>query len=523
MTHPLVLLRRLRHHAGITESLRRLRHVTGGSRAALSLTRRNTLIGAAVLAVPGLASAATPAAFSAATVRDLAARLAAQPYAPAADAGPDATYDAWAQVQPLPRAARWTDGRPFHADLLPAGYIFRRPVEVFEVDGGVARPTPFDSADYRTPAGFTGVLQAFSGLRLQHQINTPGKFDEIAVFQGASYFRSVGQDQGYGASARGIALGPGQAGEEFPDFRAFWIERPQAGAEAVIVHALLDGPSVTGAYRFSIRPGRNTVFDVEATLFARRDIAELGLAPATSMFWFSPASSSRPDDFRPAVHDSDGLELWTADGGRVWRPLANPRRTQITRLPADGARGFGLMQRTRDVADFSDLEARYDRRPSLWVEPVGDWGAGSVVLVELPTRNEYADNIVAYWAPAAPLKAGQSRTWRYRLHWGGDPAAEPPLARAVQTRTGEAIPPGARQFAVDFQAPDAVPLAEARGEALATAGSAGPVVVHPHPEPGLVRASFRFEPPARGSADIDLRLVGQDGPLSETWRFRWTA
>jgi ribosomal protein S18 acetylase RimI-like enzyme len=232
----------------------------------------------------------------------------------------------------------------------------------------------------------------FSGVRLYAPINSVGQFDEFLVFQGASYFRSLGAGQHYGLSARGLAVDTGEPrGEEFPLFRTFWLERPQARAKAVTVHALLDGRSVVGAYTFRITPGPETRMHIKARLFPRRDIKVMGLAPLTSMFLFGPTNRHRFDDYRSRVHDSDGLLMRTGNDRWLWRPLRNPRELQFSFFQDESPHGFGLQQRQRDLDQYHDWEARYDRRPSAWVEPIGDWGKGSIELAEIPTQREYAD------------------------------------------------------------------------------------------------------------------------------------
>lgn len=509
------------------------------------LSRRDTLAGLATGAIGAAMSPSVQAETSpvsqdlplADMVRARAAALASKPYvAPVEQSGAPVSWDYDQQRQVRFRAprTRWTDnGSLVHLQYFPTGYAFRRPVELYEVVDGQARPIAFDPADFDAPPELTATLSQIlgaSGFRLQSQINTPGVYDEIAVFQGASYFRSLGRGELYGLSARAIALGTGEQGEEFPDFRAFWLERPAAGATSVVVHALLDGPSVAGAYRFAITPGEASVFEVEARLYPRRDILNGGAAPQTSMFLFGPADRSQDPDFREAVHDSDGLEIWTNDGRRIWRPLVNPANVQITRFEDASPRGFGLMQRARALDDYSDLEARYERRPSLWVEPVGVWGEGAIVLVELPTQKEGDDNIAAFWRPAAPWKAGQEAKFAYRLYWGeGSPDPDAP-ARVVQTRvggvrTGGAIVGKDVQFVIDFAGlPASAPGLQA--VVSASAGTASPATLTPFPAPdengATIRAAFKLTPPASGPADLELRLVGDGGDLSETWRFLWT-
>ena len=231
--------------------------------------------------------------------------------------------------------------------------------------------------------------------------------DEFLVFQGASYFRAVARGQQYGLSARGLAVRTARAeGEEFPAWTDFWIERPAEKAERIVIHAILQSRSVVGAYTFAARPGNDTVIDVDATLFARTELTAFGIAPLTSMFLFDSSNRARFDDYRSAVHDSDGLQIVNGRGERIWRPLANPASLQISAFIDDSPKGFGLLQRKRSFEDFEDAEALYNKRPSLWVEPKGQWGPGHVELVEIPSEREIHDNVVAYWQPKVPIAAG---------------------------------------------------------------------------------------------------------------------
>ncbi len=466
--------------------------------------------------------------FNPADVRARAARLAGSAYAPPqvqAGAAAEVGYDGWRDLsRPRPGRARWTrDGSLIRLEYFPTGYIFRTAVELYEVADDRAAPIGYDPADFMAPDTLAAAVRSIigcSGFRLQGPINQPGVFDEIGVFQGASYFRSLGRDQAYGLSARGISLGTGDRHEEFPDFRAFWIEHPKASAEQLVIHALLDGPSITGAYRFTVTPGTSTVFDVEANLFPRHRIARGGLAPQSSMFLFGAQDRRAVDDFRNEVHDSDGLEIRTREGGRSWRPLVHPESAHISTFDVEGLLGFGLCQRARRLDDYNDLEARYERRPSLWVEPVGDWGPGAVHLLEMPARDETDDNIAAFWRPAEPWLPGQEIKVAYRLSWGPGPAPDG-LGWVVATRSGKALQSTDRQFVIDFVdvPPDAANL---RAVVTTSAGAASPVSLASFPDRAMVRAGFRFAPPASGAADIDLRLIGDGGPLSELWRFRWT-
>src|SRR5690606_26373464 len=278
-------------------------------------------------------------------------------------------------------------------------------------------------------------------------------------FQGASYFRMVGPGQFYGVSGRGLAIDTAEAsGEEFPVFREFWLVQPQPGQTHLVLYALLDSPSISGAYRFEVTPGAPTEMLVEARLFARKDIKKLGVAPLTSMYHHGENKVRFVDDFRPEVHDSDGLLVATANGEWVWRPLSNHLALRISSLSDENPHGFGLLQRVREFNSYMDQEAKYQLRPSIWVTPVGDWGKGRVELVEIPTDTEVNDNIVAYWVPEQSMKAGETRRYSYRLRSFDNNLPEQIGAKVLRTRIGWGAIPGhsnppphsKRQFIIDF-------------------------------------------------------------------------
>ncbi|MEZ0472677.1 glucan biosynthesis protein [Luteimonas salinilitoris] len=477
---------------------------------------------------PGAATA-----FDDGTVPALARRLAAAPYRkPAADlpAALDAIgYDQYRDFRYKAARALWREqGLPFQAQFFHRGFLFKDRVAIHVVQGRRSRPFAFstDLFDYAPqPVPELGDI-GFAGFRLHAPLNDPGRFDELCAFLGASYFRALPRGLGYGLSARGLALGTGEPEpEEFPVFRAFWLEQPDTDADHIVVHALLDSPSVAGAFRFRIVPGAETVFDVDARLFPRRTLALAGIAPLTSMFHFDAGDRVGIDDWRPAVHDSDGLALLTGAGEQVWRPLANPATLQHSGFQERDPRGFGLMQRKRAAADFLDAEAAYENRPSLWVEPLDDWGEGEAHLVEIPTADEYHDNIVAFWRPRAPLAAGRESRWRYRLHWCDRHEWKPALATVAATRAGAAAD-GARLFVIDWRGESLARLADDAEPPLQASASAGELrnaVAYRNPRTGGWRSSFELVP--GDAAAIELRLVlGEPSrPLSETWLYRWTA
>ena len=474
--------------------------------------------------------------FTGSTVRRLAQELARQPYRapdtrlPAAAAA--MTYDQYRGIQFRQERALWrgTD-LPFQVGFFPRGFLYKSGVDIYEVRDGQAAPVPYnaDMFDYADPSVRVTEPLGFAGFRVHAPINKPGEFDEFVVFLGASYFRAVGKGGFYGLSARGLAIGTGRATpEEFPRFRAFWLERPQSGVSSMVIHALLDSPSVTGAYRFTARPGDTTVMDVESVVFPRVDITDVGVAPLTSMYQFSPrdhrqAGGGFVDDWRPAVHDSDGLSVLTGRNERLWRPLANPAAVATSAFGDTNPRGFGLLQRKRAFQDFQDLQVVYSARPSAWVEPIGDWGQGAVMLVEIPTATEFNDNIVAFWRPREPLRARGEYGATFRMHWGMEDPLDRKLARIVEVHTGKGDTPGSRVFVLDMRGGEGLrPDAKLRAEMGASAGRLVAGFVGPSVDGGW-RVSLDYAPDGATSAELRCVLLGDAGPVSETWLYRWMA
>jgi glucans biosynthesis protein len=457
-----------------------------------------------------------------------AQRLSREPFVKAAAQGlgplGDLDYDQYRDIRFQRGASIWEhEGRGFTVDLFHPGFIYKTPIQLDLVVGGRARPVRFtpEVFDYgpsvERPDG-DGAL-GYSGFRVRYPINSPDVLDEFLLFQGASYFRAVGRGQIYGLSARGLAVKTGdKEGEEFPAFRRFWIERPPVGATSIVIHALLDSPSVIGAYTFTVEPGDDTRMDVQCTLFPRVQLGSFGIAPLTSMFLFDASNRQRFDDFRDAVHDSDGLQMLSGAGERIWRPLANPRELQLSFFRDTDPQGFGLIQRARRYEDYADAEARYDLRPSLWVEPQGKWGPGAVELVEIPSEKETHDNVVAFWRPSEPLEAGGRYDYHYRLHWVALPP-DKPLARVVSTRVGRALDGDRRLVVVDFDRAGAPGL---RAQVTASAGDVSRVNMQPIAATKQYRVSFELDPKREDLIELRLMLLTGDKPWSETWLYRWT-
>ncbi len=495
-------------------------------------------------AEPGLPALGPPQPFSFERLTAKAAALAARPYAPppapAAELLHAVDYDAFGAITYRPAATLWGDP-PSDASIrfFHLGRAAQTPVAVFAVQGGRARQVLYSETLFdlplESPARRLKENLGFAGFRA---MNADQRTDWIA-YLGASYFRSADPFNQYGLSARGLAIDTATPRpEEFPVFTAFWLEKDEAGR--LVVYALLDGPSVTGAFRIThhrtplASPGAGEaglIQDIEVALTFRAPVQRLGLAPLTSMYWYGQSDRTVADDWRPQIHDSDGLSIWTGAGERLWRPLANPPRV-VTNLFLDKTpRGFGLMQRDRRFEDYQDDGVFYDRRPSVWVEPVGDWGEGSVQLVEIPTASETDDNIVAFWTPAAPVLAGTRLNYRYRLHWAAQEPGLIGVARVVASRQGrggrpgQPTPPGLRKFAIDFEGAALTGLDRASSVEAVVEAHPGRIldpVAYPVVGAGRWRLIFDLDLRQAGlspGAAVNLRafLRHGQGALTETW------
>lgn len=429
---------------------------------------------------------------------------------------------------------RDTDSR-FQVMLTPAGHYFSHAVTLNEIRDGEVQPIPFVRDNFSYPSEeFAKRIPAdlgYAGFRLTYPLRGPDINNQFLSFAGASYFRGVGRHDGFGLSARGVAIDTGlPSGEEFPSFTEFWLEKPAAGADQVVTYALLDGPSLTGAYRFTIQPGDSLEIDVQARLFFRTETELPGYAPLTSMFYYGENTPQPDGEWRPQTHDSDGLLVVSGDSGEwLWRPLINPTSLRMSYLQANDPKGFGLIQRDRDFRDFHDLEARYERRPSAWVQPNGDWGKGNVVLVEIPTRSEINDNIVAFWSPADVPGAGESVDLNYTLRFGPPGVSGHPSGMAMNTflgdgnRIGGGDQEGAYRVLVDFAGgplDDVDPGADVVSQV--SAGNGTEVLEHfvEYSEP---TGQWRLSMLVRPAPDKDLALrayLSRGGePLTETWTY----
>jgi periplasmic glucans biosynthesis protein len=442
-------------------------------------------------------------------------------------------YDQFRDIRFRPDRALWHNAKlPFEIMFFHQGWFYEEPVAIHEVSPEGERDIRFDpdAFDYGKNRIDRQELRGlgFAGFRVHFPVNTPAYQDEVLVFLGASYFRALGRGQRFGLSGRALAIDTAEnTGEEFPRFVEFWIERPLANAKELTIYALLDSPRATGAYRFVLRPGVTTVLDVDARLFLRKSVAKLALAPLTSMFFFGANQRSAREDYRPRVHDSDGLSIQVTANDWIWRPLSNPKRLLVTSFALTNPRGFGLMQRERSFGDFEDLEARYDLRPSAWVELKGPWGPGRVELVQIPVPDETNDNIVAYWVPDFQPRPKEALVYAYRVLWQKEREIRPPLGWVRETRRGRGYvksPDGSVELHVDFEWPTSSRTPAPANVDVALWIDANGEVLERYTRRNEVTGGWRFVVRFRrvdGGKPVELRASLNSGRevLSETWSY----
>lgn len=446
------------------------------------------------------------------------------------------SYDKYQSIRFDPDQSLWRDaGSRFQVMLIPAGKFYTRPVSLHVVDGEGVQSLPFEKKRFNVSDDALGKRipadLGYAGLKLTFPFDGPGVANQFLVFAGASYFRGVSKETAFGLSGRGIAVDTGlPSGEEFPDFTEFWLERPAPDSDHMRIYALLDGPSVTGAYQFTVYPGGQTRMDVKARLFFRDSTELLGLAPLTSMFYYGENTPRPLGEWRPQVHDSDGLLIHDEQSGEwLWRPLINPERLATSYHQTGRVGGFGLIQRDTEFRHFEDLEARYERRPSAWVSAGGDWGEGHVVLVEIPTDDETNDNIVAFWSPGRPVNAGTTREFDYSVRFGGPDVADQPGGKVVNTfvgagdRIGGGDQEGAYRVLVDFAGGALSELgAEAPVVSKVSGGEGVEVLEHfvewVEPE-NLWRMSVLAKPEPGRALQLRGFLTVDDDVATETWSY----
>lgn len=467
--------------------------------------------------------------------------LAAAPFAkdqPLPDALEKLDFDAWRDIRFRPDKAFFSNGG-FRLQTMHLGHLYKRPVVVNIVRDGIATPIPYAANlfDYGR-SKFDKPLPVnlgFAGFRLHYPLNDPKVLDELISFVGSSYFRVLGRGQRYGLSARALAVSAGTNAEEFPFFREFWIETPAAATDHATIYGLLDGASVTGAYRFDVYPDVDSVVEVTATVFTRRPDVKLGLAPLTSMFFQGETDRRMPLDFRRELHDSDGLLMHAGNGEWLWRPLKNPQVMEISSFTDNNPRGFGLMQRDRTFEHYQDLDLNYELRPSYWIEPRENWGEGRVELIELPTTDETNDNIVASWTMKEPLEPGKAFSYGYRITSTMNGVRHSPGGRAMHTYqtqpralgSNEPLVPGTRRFIIDFAGGDLAFFQSAPHMIEVVPSALNGVVTRSFIVPNPYIKGFRaaFDVKAEPGKIVNLRAFLRTGGrvLTETWTYPWLA
>ncbi|NMM27018.1 MAG: glucan biosynthesis protein G [Glaciimonas sp.] len=442
-------------------------------------------------------------------------------------------YDQYRDIRFDTNKSMWRSAKlPFEIVFLHQGLFYDHPVKINELDGKKVREIKFDprAFNYGKNKIDPKELQqlGFAGFRVHFPLNAQKYKDEVMVFLGASYFRAVGKGQLYGISARGLALDTAlNSGEEFPQFTEFWLERPQVKDKDLTIYALLNSRRVTGAYRFVLKPGVETAVEVKAQLYLRENVTTLGIAPLTSMYFFGENQRAEVEDHRPEVHDSDGLSVQSGTGEWIWRPLVNPKRLLVTSFALDNPQGFGMMQRDRAFANYQDLEAQYEKRPSVWIEPKGKWGKGRIELVQIPTPDETNDNTVAFWVPSLMPKPGQPFDIEYRMLWQKEFETQPPLSWVTQTRRGHGYTrkvDDSIALIVDFEGPALKKLpADTELQGIVSGDANGQLMeinTYRNSETGGWRMAVRLR---RNDVTKPVELRGHlrsgNETLSETWSY----
>lgn len=482
---------------------------------------------------PTVPPPSSPPPFSRDMVLELTRALAAKPYFPPPtdlrDPFASLTYEQFVGIKTRPGAAIWAgENKGFSIEPLHRGNIFTSVVDIFIVENGAVTHLAYDQSkfDYgalRPPEKLPDL--GFSGFRVLHTQNGGGEA-ELALFQGASFYRAVARGQNLGVTARGLSIRTADPrGEEFPAFRSYWIEKPALGDNALTIHAILDSPSVAGVYRFTLRPGEATIVDTELTLFPRLAVDHYGLAGFAAASLFTPLDRRRPDDLRPMVTEVNGLQMLTGKDEWLWRPVSNREIPQFSAFVDANPKGFGALLRNREIAAYQDDDQHWERRPSLWIEPLGDWGDGAIQLVEIPSESEINENIVAYWRPRLPLNAGKEATFAYRQFWCWEPPTRPPMAAAAEARSGRAPGGKLRRFVVVFSGDilgDPQRTANLKAALTTSPGSATNIRTFLNAQAKTCRVAFDVDPAGENFCELRLVLQSDETPISETWLYRWT-
>lgn len=476
--------------------------------------------------------------FAPGSVTETARALSKKPFVPLAADLPDPfknlSIDQYASIHVRPAGRIWAnDHVGFAIEPLHRGFLFTNPVEIYLVAQGEAQkliydPGLFDLGALKLPAKLPDI--GFSGFRVLAAQNpadpNDARFSDVASFQGANFFRAMTAGQVPGLVSRALAVRLADPrGEDVPVFRTLWIEKPSLVANALVVHAVIDSETMTGAFRFTIRPGEATIIDTESTLFSRTNLDNFGLGTISGTHLLGFMDHRRFDDFRPNVSEVCGLQMYTGAGEWLWRPVTNRENLQISTFVDDKPRGFGLLIRDRNFEDYDDEDQHWEKRPSLWIEPLGEWGEGGVQLIEIPSESEANDNILSFWRPKQPLAPGSETAFAYRQFWCWDPPERPNLARAMISRSGRGSGKR-RRFFVEFEG-DILANAEKtdgiKANVTAAGGTIASVRQFASDDKKSLRVLFELDPGNEVSSELRLVLEAQGKPVSETWLYRWAS
>lgn len=442
----------------------------------------------------------------------------------------DLDRESYEAIQFKDSAAIWRgEGLNFQLKLFHTGFQYRTPVEIEIVENGVGTPIAYSTSlfDFKEPltAPPENSQSGFAGVSVDTPIHTADQMATFLAFQGATFFRALGAGQVFGLSARALSINTAQNdGEEFPFFRKIWVEKPRYGERTLTIYALMDSPSITGAYRFRTAPGRDTVIDVDCSLFPRKTLPHVGIAPISSMYFQGKADPTPPAGYRPNVHSSNGLQIWNAAGEWIWRPITNPEQLQYSVFTDRTPRGFGLLQRNRSFSAFEDLGSRFDLQPSLWVEPTGNWQDGAVDLIEVPSQSEIFDNIIVFWRPRYALEAFKRYNFSYRLHWSSDVPIRSNRAGVTQTLIDRGTSGEDVTFIIDFDSAHSCTdcnLSAYEAEPRAGDGEIRLRSIQRNPATGGLRVTIDFRPGEQGQSDLICQLKNAGRVVSETWVYRW--
>ena len=511
-----------------------LKIAVGGLAAAKSVASAQAAPGWFSTAQAQTPNSAPPQPFSHSQVQDLARALAKKPFRAPANDLPDPfsglNYEQYVGIRTKPEAFVWAnENLGFAIEPLHRGFIFSSPMQLFTVTDGQPQrlgyePKQFDFGKLNVPEKMADI--GFSGFRILAPKDNGG-LGEIGIFQGASFFRAIAKQQTMGSTARGLAIRTADPkGEDFPIFRAIWIEKPSLAGNALTIHALLDSETVTGAYRFTLRPGEATIIDTECTLIPRVALDHFGLGTMSGTYLFGAIDRRRSDDLRPEVHEVSGLQMYTGSGEWLWRPVANRETLQISSFVDERPRGFGFLQREREFERYQDDDQHWEMRPSLWIEPIGDWGRGAVQLVEIPSDSEVNDNIIAYWRPAQALQPNVEAQFAYRQFWCWTPPERPALAIAATSRSGRGSAPKRRRFVVDFFGDifaDPTRNTDIKPVLTTNPGTTSGMRSFLSKDRKSFRVYFEIDPGADNYCEMRLVLEAAGKPVSETWLYRWTS